>query len=230
VSLWQALALDWPVIRLTLSLCLWTTVILLLLGLPLAAWLAWSESKVKPLVEALIALPLVLPPTVLGFYLLILLGPQGAVGASLERFGLPHLAFSFPGLVIGSVLYSLPFAVQPLHEGLRSIGRAPLDMAATLGAGPIDRFFSVLLPLLRGSLLTAATLVFAHTLGEFGVILMLGGNIPGQTQVLSIAIYDAAEALDYARAHRLSLLMLGSAFVLLALLFALRRRGAAGAG
>lgn len=230
MSLWQALALDWPVIRLTLSLCLWTTVILLLLGLPLAAWLAWSESKVKPLVEALIALPLVLPPTVLGFYLLILLGPQGAVGASLERFGLPHLAFSFPSLVIGSVLYSLPFAVQPLHEGLRAIGRAPLDMAATLGAGPVDRFFSVLLPLLRGSLLTAATLVFAHTLGEFGVILMLGGNIPGQTQVLSIAIYDAAEALDYARAHRLSLLMLGSAFVLLALLFALRRRGAAGAG
>ncbi len=230
MSLWQALALDWPVIRLTLSLCLWTTAILLLLGLPLAAWLAWSESKVKPLVEALIALPLVLPPTVLGFYLLILLGPQGAVGASLERVGLPHLAFSFPGLVIGSVLYSLPFAVQPLHEGLRAIGRAPLDMAATLGAGPVDRFFSVLLPLLRGSLLTAATLVFAHTLGEFGVILMLGGNIPGQTQVLSIAIYDAAEALDYARAHRLSLLMLGSAFVLLALLFALRRRGAAGAG
>lgn len=230
MSLWESLALDWPVIRLTLALCLWTTVILLLLGLPLAAWLAWSDSRAKPLVEALVALPLVLPPTVLGFYLLILLGPQGAVGGSLERMGLPHLAFSFPGLVIGSVLYSLPFAVQPLHEGLRAIGRAPLDMAATLGAGPVDRFFSVLLPLLRGSLLTAATLVFAHTLGEFGVILMVGGNIPGQTQVLSIAIYDAAEALDYARAHRLSLLMLGSAFAVLAVLFALRRRGLREAG
>lgn len=230
MSLLESLALDWPVIRLTLSLCLWTTVILLLLGLPLAAWLAWSDSRAKPLVEALVALPLVLPPTVLGFYLLILLGPQGAVGGSLERMGLPHLAFSFPGLVIGSVLYSLPFAVQPLHEGLRAIGRAPLDMAATLGAGPVDRFFSVLLPLLRGSLLTAATLVFAHTLGEFGVILMVGGNIPGQTQVLSIAIYDAAEALDYARAHRLSLLMLGSAFAVLAVLFALRRRGMREAG
>jgi len=230
MSLLESLALDWPVIRLTLSLCLWTTVILLLLGLPLAAWLAWSDSRAKPLVEALVALPLVLPPTVLGFYLLILLGPQGAVGGSLERMGLPHLAFSFPGLVIGSVLYSLPFAVQPLHEGLRAIGRAPLDMAATLGAGPVDRFFSVLLPLLRGSLLTAATLVFAHTLGEFGVILMVGGNIPSQTQVLSIAIYDAAEALDYARAHRLSLLMLGSAFAVLAVLFALRRRGMREAG
>lgn len=226
MSLWSSLALDWPVIRLTLALCLWTTAILLLLGLPLAAWLAYSRSRAKPLVEALVALPLVLPPTVLGFYLLILLGPQGAVGGTLERLGLPHLAFSFPGLVIGSVLYSLPFAVQPLHEGLRAIGRAPLDMAATLGAGPVDRFFSVLLPLLRGSLLTAATLVFAHTLGEFGVILMVGGNIPGQTQVLSIAIYDAVEALDYARAHRLSLLMLASAFLVLVLLFALRRRGA----
>lgn len=228
MSLLDLLAQDWPAIRLSLALCAWTTVLLLLLGLPIAAWLAWSRSRLRPLVEAVVALPLVLPPTVLGFYLLILLGPQGAVGASLERLGLPHLAFSFPGLVVGSVLSSLPFAVQPLHEGLRAIGRAPLDMAATLGAGTVDRFFSVLLPLLRGSLLTAATLVFAHTLGEFGVILMIGGNLPGATQVLSIAIYDAAESLDYARAHRLSLLMLSGAFAVLALLFALRRRAAAG--
>jgi molybdate transport system permease protein len=225
VNLLTELAQDWPVIRLSLLLCLWTTAILLLIGLPLAAWLAYSHSRLKPAIEALIALPLVLPPTVLGFYLLILLGPQGAVGSSMERLGLTHLAFSFPGLVIGSVLFSLPFAVQPLHEGLRAIGRAPLEMAAALGAGPVDRFFNVLLPLLRGSLLTAATLSFAHTLGEFGVVLMIGGSIPGETQVLSIAIYDATEALDYSRAHRLSLLLLIASFASLALLFLLRRRG-----
>lgn len=230
MSAWLPSAEDWPVIRLTLALCLWSTVILLLLGLPLAWWLAHTRSRLREAVEALVALPLVLPPTVLGFYLLILLGPQGAIGASLQALGLPHLAFSFPGLVLASVLYSLPFAVQPLRDGFQAIGRLPLEVAATLGAGPVDRFFSVALPMIRGSLLTAATLVFAHTLGEFGVVLMIGGNIPGRTQLLSIAIYDAAEALDYARAHRLSLMLLLSSFSALFLLYLLRRRDRARAG
>ncbi|MBB5016426.1 molybdate ABC transporter permease subunit [Rehaibacterium terrae] len=215
---------DWQAIGVTLRLCLWTTVILLLLGTPLAWWLAHTRSRFRAAVEALVALPLVLPPTVLGFYLLVALGPRGPVGGLLETLGGTHLAFSFSGILIGSVLYSLPFAVQPLQDGFRAIGRQPLEVAATLGAGPLDRFFTVALPLARGSVLTAATLAFAHTMGEFGVVLMIGGSIPGETQVLSIAIYDAAEALDYRRAHILSALLLALSFVILWLVFARRRR------
>ncbi|MFN3843472.1 MAG: molybdate ABC transporter permease subunit [Rehaibacterium terrae] len=215
---------DWQAIWVTLRLCLWTTAILLLLGTPLAWWLAHTRSRWRAAVEALVALPLVLPPTVLGFYLLVALGPRGPVGGLLEALGGTHLAFTFTGILIGSVLYSLPFAVQPLQDGFRAIGRQPLEVAATLGAGPLDRFFTVALPLARGSVLTAATLAFAHTMGEFGVVLMIGGSIPGETQVLSIAIYDAAEALDYRRAHILSALMLALSFVILWLVFARRRR------
>lgn len=218
---------DWQAIGVTLRLCLWTTAILLLLGTPLAWWLAHTRSRFRAAVEALVALPLVLPPTVLGFYLLVALGPRGPVGGLLEALGGAHLAFSFTGILIGSVLYSLPFAVQPLQDGFRAIGRQPLEVAATLGAGPLDRFFTVALPLARGSVLTAATLAFAHTMGEFGVVLMIGGSIPGETQVLSIAIYDAAEALDYRRAHILSALLLALSFVILWLVFARRRRVAA---
>lgn len=215
---------DWQAIWVTLRLCLWTTAILLLLGTPLAWWLAHTRSRWRAAVEALVALPLVLPPTVLGFYLLVALGPRGPVGGLLEALGGTHLAFTFTGILIGSVLYSLPFAVQPLQDGFRAIGRQPLEVAATLGAGPLDRFFTVALPLARGSVLTAATLAFAHTMGEFGVVLMIGGSIPGETQVLSIAIYDAAEALDYRRAHILSALLLALSFVILWLVFARRRR------
>lgn len=215
---------DWQALGVTLRLCLWTTAILLLLGTPLAWWLAFTRSRLRPMVEAVVALPLVLPPTVLGFYLLVALGPRGPVGGALESIGAQHLAFSFSGILIGSVLFSLPFAVQPLQDGFRAIGRQPLEVAATLGAAPLDRFFFVALPLARGSFLTAATLSFAHTLGEFGVVLMIGGSIPGETQVLSIAIYDAAEALDYARAHRLSAGLLVASFLILWLVFLLRRR------
>ena len=217
-------AQDWQAIAVTAQLCAASTAILLLLGTPLAWWLAHTRSRMRGAVEAIVALPLVLPPTVLGFYLLVVLGPKGPLGSALESTGVGHLAFTFSGIVIGSVLYSLPFAVQPLQDGFRAVGMRPLDVAATLGAGPLDRFFSVALPLARGSVLTAATLSFAHTMGEFGVILMIGGSIPGKTQVLSIAIYDAAEALDYARAHRLSLLMLLTSFLILWAVFAFRRR------
>lgn len=207
----------------TFQLCLATSLILLVIGLPLAWWLAYSHSRWTAVIEAIVALPLVLPPTVLGFYLLIALGPHGAVGSVLESMGFRHLAFSFTGILIGSVLFSLPFAVQPLQDGFKAIGRAPLDIAASLGAGPIDRFFHVALPLIRQSVFTAWVLSFAHTLGEFGVVLMIGGNLAGQTQVLSIVIYDSVEAMDFARAHRLSLTLLVLSFLLMLGLAAWRR-------
>lgn len=215
---------DWIALLLTLRLALTSTLLLLVLCVPLAWWLAFTPSRAKVLIEALVALPLVLPPTVIGFYLLILLGPRGAIGGALESIGLTHLAFSFTGLVIGSMVYSLPFVVQPLQNAFQSLGNRPLEAAATLRAGPVDRFLSVVLPLTRRGFLTAFVLSFAHTLGEFGVLLMIGGSIPGQTQVASIAIYNHVEALDYGAAHGLSLVLLVLAFSLLLAVYALNRR------
>ncbi len=215
---------DWQAIAVTLKLCTLTTAILLILATPLAWWLAHRQSTSRTLVQALVVLPLVLPPTVLGFYLLIVLGPRGPVGQSLEAMGLTHLAFSFEGILVASVIYSLPFAVQPLMEAFRHLGTRPVEVAAALGAGPVDRLFTIILPLCRGGFIVAATLTFAHTLGEFGVILMLGGSIPGETQVLSVLIYDYAEAMDYDAAHRLSLAMLVFSFVVLVAVYSFNRR------
>jgi len=198
--------------------------ILLVIGTPIAWWLATTRSRIRSIIEAMIALPLVLPPTVLGFYLLIAFSPDGPIGATTAALGLPTMAFSFWGLVFGSTLYSLPFVVQPLQTSFASIGRDPLEVAATLGAGPLDRFFSIVLPLSKLGYLTAAVLGFAHTLGEFGVVLMIGGNIPGETQVLSIAIYDHVEALEYGRAHWLAAGLLASSFLVLLMVYGANRR------
>ncbi|ROQ18150.1 molybdate transport system permease protein [Marinimicrobium koreense] len=214
---------DWVALGITLKLAAITTVILLIVGTPLAWWLARSRWRFRFLVEAMVALPLVLPPTVLGFYLLLLLGPSGPLGQVAQGFGGYSLAFSFTGLVIGSVVYSLPFVVQPLAGAFQSLGQRPLEVAATLRAGFWDRFFSVVVPLTRSGFLTAAVLGFAHTLGEFGVVLMIGGNIPGETQVVSIAIYDHVESLDYARAHVLSGGLLLLSFVLLLTVYGFNR-------
>jgi molybdate transport system permease protein len=207
---------------LTLRLALATTAILLVLGTPLAWWLARTRSAARPLVEALVALPLVLPPTVLGFYLLLLLGPRGPLAPLLQALDL-RLVFSFTGLVIGSVLFSAPFVVNPLKNAFEGIPPRQLEIAATLGAGPLDRFTSVVLPLAASGFITAAVMGFAHTLGEFGVVLMIGGNIPGETQVLSIAIYDRVEQLDYHAAHLYSLGLLCFSLVVLVALYASRR-------
>jgi molybdate transport system permease protein len=218
--------LDWTAIRLTLAVAAWTTAILFALGLPLAAWLARPGRGWRLLVEAVVALPLVLPPTVLGFYLLLLLGPSGPGGAIASLFGGRTLAFSFPGLVFGSVVYSLPFMVQPVRGAFEAIGERPLEVAATLRAKPWDRFFTVALPLARAGILSGAVLAFAHTVGEFGVVLMIGGNIPGQTRVLSISIYDFVERGEWASAHWLSLGMVVFAFVVVtATMLADRRFG-----
>jgi len=189
---------------LTLKLASITTVILLLLGTPLAWWLASTRSWLKGPVGALVALPLVLPPVVIGFYLLVLMGPKGPVGQLTQSLGLGLLPFSFAGLVVGSVLYSLPFVVQPLANAFEALGSAPLEAAATLRASPLDTFFSVVLPLCKPAYITAAVMGFAHTVGEFGIVLMLGGNLPGQTRVLSVQIYDHVEALEYTQAHWLA--------------------------
>lgn len=211
-------------LTLSLRLAAVTTVVLLLAGTPLAWWLARTGSGLKVAVEAVVALPLVLPPTVLGFYLLVALGPRGPLGIAWDRLGGEPLVFSFRGLVVGSVLYSLPFVVQPLQTAFEGLGRRPLEAAATLGAGPLDRFFTVAVPLARRGFLAAATLGFAHTLGEFGVVLMIGGNIPGRTQVISIAIYDHVERLEYGQAHALSALLLLFSFLVLASVFWAHRR------
>ncbi|PIV81196.1 molybdate ABC transporter permease subunit [bacterium CG17_big_fil_post_rev_8_21_14_2_50_64_8] len=208
----------------TLKLATLTTVTLLILGTPLAWWLARTRWRFRFLIDAVIALPLVLPPTVLGFYLLVALGPRGPVGQLVEALGGSSLAFSFTGLVIGSVIYSLPFVVQPLRDAFMAVGRRPLEAAATLGASPIDRFFTVAVPLARPGILTACVLGFAHTMGEFGVVLMIGGNIPGKTRVASIAIYDHVEALEYAQAHWLAGGLLFVSFVLLVAVYAGNRR------
>lgn len=208
---------DFQALALTLKLAAVSTVVLLLLGTPLAWWLAHTRWRAKFLIESVIALPLVLPPTVLGFYLLLALGPNGIVGSS-------SLAFTFFGLVIGSVIYSLPFVVQPLQDAFVGVGRRPLEVAATLRTSPIMAFFTVAVPLARPGFITAAILGFAHTLGEFGVVLMIGGNIPGETRVASIAIYDHVESLEYAQAHILAAVLLIVSFAMLIAVFILNRR------
>ena len=216
---------DWAAIRLTLQLASVTTVLLLVLCTPLAWWLAHTRSRWRGPVGAVVALPLVLPPTVIGFYLLVSMGPGGAIGQLTEALGLGRLPFTFPALVVGSLVYSLPFAVQPLQRAFEALGRRPLEVAATLGASPLDRFFSVALPLARPGFVTAAILSFAHTVGEFGVVLMLGGNIPGVTRVVSVQIYDHVEALEYAQAHWLAGGMVAFSFIVLMLLHWLQPRG-----
>ncbi len=218
---------DWVAVRLTVQLAALTTLLLLLLCTPLAWWLARTRSVAKPLVASVVALPLVLPPSVLGFYLLVAMGPQGPVGQFTQALGLGRLPFTFSGLVVASVLYSLPFVVQPLQQAFEAVPEAALEAAATLRAGPWDRFASVALPLARPGFVTAGVLGFAHTVGEFGVVLMIGGNIPGQTRVLSVAIYEHVEATDFAAAHRLAAGMVVFALVVLLSLHLLNRRRAA---
>ena len=216
--------MDLSPIWLTLRLAAVSTVVLLLLGIPLAWWLSCTSSRFKTAIEAVIAMPIVLPPTVLGFYLLVCLGPHGAIGGTWQRFFGYSLAFTFTGLVIGSVLSSLPFVVQPIQNAFESMGRRPMEVAATLRAAPLDRFLTVALPQARRGLVTGTTLGFAHTVGEFGVVLMIGGNIPRETRVLSIAIYDHVEALQYQHAHVLSAGLLAFSFLVLLLVFAINRR------
>ena len=217
-------ASDFTALGLSLKLALVSTLILLVAGAPLAWWLARTRWRYKFFLEAVVALPLVLPPTVLGFYLLVILGSQGPVGVLMEWLGGRSLAFTFTGLVVGSVLYSMPFVVQPLQNAFVAVGRRPLEVAATLGASPLDRFFTVALPLAKPGFLTATVLGFAHTVGEFGVVLMIGGNIPGKTQVVSIALYDHVEALQYGQAYGLSAILLVISFALLVAVYALNRR------
>ncbi len=208
-------AADLAAIWLTLQLASLTTALLLLLGTPLAWWLARTRSWLKTPVGALVAMPLVLPPTVIGFYLLVAMGPQGPVGALTQSLGLGTLAFTFSGLVVGSLFYSLPFVVQPIQNAFEAMGERPLEVAATLRAGPFDRFVHVALPLARPGLITASVLGFAHTIGEFGVVLMIGGNIPDQTRVVSVQIFNHVEAMEYAQAHWLAAGMLVFSFAIL---------------
>ncbi|MES2976011.1 MAG: molybdate ABC transporter permease subunit [Pseudomonadota bacterium] len=215
----------WSAITLTLKLAGLTTLILLVLGTPLAWWLARTRSWWKGPAGALVALPLVLPPSVLGFYLLVAMGPNGPLGQLTQSMGLGVLSFTFTGLVIGSVFYSLPFVVQPLQNAFEAIGSRPLEAAATLRASPLDTFFSVVLPLARPGYLTATVMGFAHTVGEFGVVLMIGGNIPGRTRTVSVQIYDHVEALEYAQAHWLAAGMVVFAFAVLLALYLLNPTG-----
>ena len=214
---------DYSAIGLTLKLASLTTVILLLIGTPIALWLSRTRSWLRGPVGAVVALPLVLPPTVIGFYLLLALGPNGWIGQFTQFLGLGTLTFSFTGLVIGSVIYSMPFVVQPLQNAFSAIGSRPLEVAATLRAGPWDTFFSVILPLARPGFITATILGFAHTVGEFGVVLMIGGNIPEKTRVVSVQIYDHVEALEYSQAHWLAAAMLVFSFLVLLALYSSRR-------
>lgn len=212
-------------ITLTLQLATITTVILLVVGTPLAWWLARTCSWIRRPISAMVALPLVLPPVVLGFYLLVLMGPNGPLGKLTHALGWGTLTFSFTGLVIGSVFYSLPFVVKPLEDAFAAMGDRPLEVAATLRASPLDTFFSVVLPLCKPAYLTAAVMGFAHTVGEFGIVLMLGGNIPGKTRVLSVQIYDHVEALEYAQAHWLAGGLLAFSFLVLLALYTLQPGG-----
>lgn len=195
---------DWAAVRLTAELAALTTVLLLLVGTPIAWWLARTRSRAKPLVSSLVAMPMVLPPSVLGFYLLLLMGPNGPVGQLTEALGLGRLPFTFAGLVVASVMYSMPFVVQPLQQAFEAIAPRVLEAAATLRASPWDRFLTVAVPLARPGFLTASVLGFAHTVGEFGVVLMIGGNIPGRTRTLSVSIYDHVESAEFEAAHRLA--------------------------
>ena len=216
---------DWSAIRLTLELASVTTALLLVIGTPIAWWLARTRSVFKGAVGAVVALPIVLPPTVIGFYLLVTMGPQGPIGQLTQSIGLGVLPFTFAGLVIASVFYSLPFVVQPIQNAFEAIGERPLEAAATLRASPLDTFFSVVLPLARPGYLTATVLGFAHTVGEFGVVLMIGGNIPDKTRVVSVQIYDHVEALEYTQAHWLSAGMVAFSFVVLLILYTLNPTG-----
>ena len=211
---------DWQAIGLTLQVATLTTLILLVLGTPLAWWLARTNSWLKQPLGAVVALPLVLPPSVLGFYLLVFMGPQGTVGQWTQALGWGLLPFTFTGLVLASVLYSLPFMVQPVQNAMQAMGSRPLEVAASLRASPLDTFFTVVLPLCKPGLITGCIMSFAHTVGEFGVVLMVGGNIPGQTRVVSVLIYDHVEAMEYGDAHRLAAVMLGFSFVVLLALHA----------
>ena len=215
---------DLSALLVTIKLASITTVILILVGTPIAWWLSQTRFKFKAVIEAIIALPLILPPTVLGFYLLMTLGTNGPIGNFLESLGGSSIAFTFTGLVVGSVIYSLPFVVQPLQNSFGSIGKQPMEVAATLGASKLDRFFTVPVPLARAGFITASVLGFAHTVGEFGVVLMIGGNIPGETGVLSIAIYDLVEAMEYGQAHILAGGLLVLSFVMLLVVYTFNRR------
>tara|TARA_B110000881_G_scaffold46223_1_gene38499 strand:- start:223 stop:906 length:684 start_codon:yes stop_codon:yes gene_type:complete len=215
---------DISALLVTIKLASVTTAILILIGTPIAWWLSQTRFKFKAVIEAIIALPLILPPTVLGFYLLMTLGTNGPLGNLLESLGGNSIAFTFTGLVVGSVIYSLPFVVQPLQNSFSSVGKQAMEVAATLGASKLDRFFTVAVPLARSGFITATVLGFAHTVGEFGVVLMIGGNIPGETGVLSIAIYDHVEAMEYGQAHLLAGGLLVLSFVMLLIVYVFNRR------
>ena len=215
---------DWTALTLTFELALISTIILLVIGTPIAWWLSQTKVRFKFLIETMVALPIVLPPTVLGFYLLIFLGPQGSVGKLVSYLGGPSLIFSFTGLVIGSIVYSMPFVIQPLQHAFSVIDKRADETAATIGFSRLRRFFYLFLPLSKTGYLSAFVLGFAHTLGEFGIVLMIGGNIPGETQVASISIYNYVEMLEYDKAHTLSLLLLIISFTLLAIIYSLRIR------
>jgi len=218
---------DIATIWLTLRLATTVTVLLLIFATPVAWWLARTKSWFKGPLSAIVALPLVLPPTVLGFYLLLAMGPNGAIGQFTQSLGLGTLPFTFWGLVVASMVYSLPFVVQPIQNSIEAIGNRPLEAAATLGAGPIDRFFTVVLPLAKPGFMTATILGFAHTVGEFGIVLMIGGSIPGETRVVSVQIYDHVESLEYAQAHALSGVMIVFSFLVLLMLYTFQRKSKA---
>ncbi len=216
--------MDWGPLWLTMQLAGVTVVVLLLVGTPVAWWLAFTRSRFRTLIEAIVALPIVLPPTVLGFYLLVALGPHGLIGGPWKDLTGSALSFTFTGLVIASTFYSLPFVVQPLHGAFEAVGKKPLEAAWSLGASRLDAFFTVASPMAVRGYLSAVVLGFAHTLGEFGVVLMVGGNIPGVTKVLSIAIYDHVEVLEYTQAHFLSAILLAFSFLILAIVYTVNRR------
>lgn len=215
---------DLDAILLTLKLASIVTIMLLVIGTPIAWWLARTRSKLKGIVYALVAMPLILPPSVLGFYLLLAMGPGGPIGTVTSALGFGYLAFTFNGLVFGSVIYSMPFMIQPLTTVFEAIPQKSLEVAATLGASPIDRFFSLIIPMSKSGFITASVLTFAHTIGEFGVVLMIGGNIPSETRVVSVQIYDHVESLQFASAHSLSALILGFAIFVLFILFFWRQK------
>lgn len=217
-------AADISAIWLTLRLATTVTLLLLIIGTPIAWWLAKTQSWLKGPIAAIVALPLVLPPTVLGFYLLIAMGPDGFIGEMTQSLGLGTLPFTFWGLVVASIIYSMPFVVQPIQNAIEALGERPLEVAATLRAGPWDRFFTVVLPLAKPGFITASILGFAHTVGEFGVILMIGGNIPDETRVVSVQVYDHVESLEYAQAHSLSALLVIFSFIVLLTLYASQQR------
>lgn len=218
---------DIGAIWLTLRLATTVTILLLLIGTPIAWWLARTKSPFKAPIAAIVALPLILPPTVLGFYLLIAMGPNGFIGELTQSLGLGTLPFTFWGLVVASIIYSMPFVIQPIQNAMEALGERPLEVAATLRAGPIDRFFTVVLPLAKPGFITASILGFAHTVGEFGVILMIGGNIPDETRVVSVQVYDHVESLEYAQAHSLSALLVIFSFIVLLALYWSQRKTAA---